>query len=140
MMFELRSDEKKCPIRFERFEEAAAMIQLVKASSCRDLFLSGNEIPEEFDIEYYNEFIKNAMNTAFIVDFIILDHDLAQLEQKEDFGVMFAPIFEENAILVDQYKSGNEKALNALMGKFLKSNKGYDPKEVKEELIKILGG
>jgi Asp-tRNA(Asn)/Glu-tRNA(Gln) amidotransferase B subunit len=42
--------------------------------------------------------------------------------------------------LTDQYKSGNEKALNALMGKFLKSNKGYDPKEVKEELIKILGG
>ena len=25
-MFELRSDEKKYPIRFERFEEAAAMI------------------------------------------------------------------------------------------------------------------
>ena len=52
-------------------------------------------------------------------------------------GVASAVYFVIEA-LVTQYKSGNEKALNALLGKFLKSNKGYDPKEVKEELIKLL--
>ncbi len=52
MMFELRSDEKKCPIRFERFEEAAAMIQLVKSVDDKDLFLTG-DIPDDFDMEYY---------------------------------------------------------------------------------------
>ena len=52
---------------------------------------------------------------------------------------MFAPILLENEKLVDQYRSGNDKALNALIGKFLKSNKGYDPKEVKDELMKLLG-
>jgi Asp-tRNA(Asn)/Glu-tRNA(Gln) amidotransferase B subunit len=139
MMFELRSDEKKYPIRFERFEEAAAMIQLVKSVDDKDLFLTG-DIPDDFDMEYYLNYIHQPMGPKFFIDYYILSRDVAQLEQKEDFGVMFAPIFEENAILVDQYKSGNEKALNALMGKFLKSNKGYDPKEVKEELIKILGG
>ena len=49
-MFELRSDEKKYPIRFERFEEAAAMIQLVKSVDDKDLFLTG-DIPDEFDME-----------------------------------------------------------------------------------------
>ena len=50
-----------------------------------------------------------------------------------------APILLENEKLVDQYRSGNDKVLNALIGKFLKSNKGYDPKEVKDELMKLLG-
>ena len=137
-MFELRSDEKKYPIRFERFEEAAAMIQLVKSVDDKDLFLTG-DIPDEFDMEYYLNYIRQPMGPKFFIDYYILSRDVAQLEQKEDFGVMFVPILSENEKLVEQYKSGNEKALNALVGKFLKANKGYDPKEVKEELIKILG-
>lgn len=137
-MFELRSNEKKIPIRFERFEEAAAMIQLVKSVDGIDLFLTG-DIPDEFDIEYYLNYIHQPMGPKFFIDYYILSRDVANLEQKEDFAQIFAPILESNLQLVDQYKSGNEKALNALMGKFLKTNKGYDPKEVKDELIKILG-
>lgn len=138
MLYELRSDPKKYPIKFERFEEASAMIQLVKSADDKDLFLTG-DIPDEFDMDYYLTFIKNPMGPQFLVDYYILSRDVAQFEQKEDFGVMFAPIISENEKLVDQYRSGNDKALNALIGKFLKSNKGYDPKEVKDELMKLLG-
>lgn len=136
-MFELRSDPKKYPIRFDRFEDASAMMQLVKSVDNRDLFLTGN-IPDEFDMEYYLDFISKPMPSQFFIDYYILSRDVAQLEQKEDFSILFAEIFEANGQLVDQYKSGNEKALNAIVGKFLKSNKGYDPKEVKDEMIKCL--
>lgn len=134
-MIELRSDEKKLPIKFETLEEATAVYQHVLLKG-RELFISG-DLKDEFDIKKYQYHFDNpsAQNE---VDIIILLHDFAQLEQKEDFSVMFSPILAENESLVTQYKSGNEKALNALLGKFLKSNKGYDPKEVKEELIKLL--
>lgn len=70
---------------------------------------------------------------------IILGHDLANLETSGlDYSVLLKPIIDANTQLVDQYKSGNEKALNALMGKFLKENKGYNPSEIKDELIKLL--
>lgn len=134
-MFELRSDHKKFPIRVKTFEEATAYINTVKAIYNIDIHLTG-EIPEEFSIELYNEFLKNLKTSN--VDLIILGNDLAQLEQKEDFSVLLQPIFDANEKLVEQYKAGNEKALNALLGKFLKDNKGYDPKEVKEEVIKLL--
>lgn len=134
-MIELRSEPKKLPIKFETLEEAKAVFQHVLLKG-RELFISG-DLKDEFDVEKYQYHFDN-LSAQNEVDIIILFHDLAQLEQKEDFSVMLAPIISENEALVTQYKSGNEKALNALLGKFLKSNKGYDPKEVKEELIKLL--
>ena len=134
-MIELRSEEKKLPIKFNTIEEAIAVYQHVLLQG-RELFITG-ELKDEFDVEKYQNHYYN-LSAQNEVDIIILLHDLAQLEQKEDFSIMFAPILSEHEALVTQYKSGNEKALNALLGKFLKSNKGYDPKEVKEELIKLL--
>lgn len=134
-MIELRSDPKKLPIKFETLEEAQAVYQHVLLKG-RELFIVG-DLKDGFDVEKYHNHYDN-LSPQNEVDIIILLHDLAQLEQKEDFSVMLTPILVENEALVSQYKSGNEKALNALLGKFLKSNKGYDPKEVKEELIKLL--
>lgn len=134
-MFELRSDPKKFPISVNTYEQATAYVNAVKAIYNVDIHVTG-DIPEEFSIETYNQFLKSIKTND--VDLIILGNDLAQLEQKEDFSVLLQPIFDANEKLVEQYKSGNEKALNALLGKFLKDNKGYDPKEVKEEVIKLL--
>lgn len=134
-MIELRSDPKKLPIKFDTLEEANAVYQHVLLKG-RELFING-DLSDDFDIKKYQKHYDN-LSAQNEVDIIILFYDLAQLEQKEDFGIMFAPIIAENQTLVTQYKSGNEKALNALLGKFLKINKGYDPKEVKEELIKLL--
>lgn len=139
-MFELRSEEKKLPISVPTIEEAVAYMQIVKTLYDRDLLLTG-EIPDVFDLEKYNEIIGNyTSKSKTYVDIIILGKDLAQLQQKEDYTVLLTPIFDANEKLVQQYKEGNEKALNALLGKFLKENKGYEPKEVKEEIIKLIGG
>lgn len=133
--YELRSDEKKLPIYTETIEEAIAYVQAVKCIYQKDIFLTG-ELDVEFDINLYNQFIHNMKSCN--VKLIILGNDLAQLEQKEDFTTLLTPILESNTSLVDQYKAGNEKALNSLLGKFLKENKGYDPKEIKEEFIKLI--
>lgn len=135
-MFELRSDEKKLPIRVETYEEAYAIKSAVEIIFEREIFLTG-EVPETFDKSLYDEYYFKLKGTD--VDVIILGMDLAQLEQKEDYSTLLNPIFEANAVLVNQYKSGNEKALNALLGKFLKEHKGYEPREVKDEIIKLIG-
>jgi aspartyl-tRNA(Asn)/glutamyl-tRNA(Gln) amidotransferase subunit B len=48
------------------------------------------------------------------------------------------PIIKENDKLVEQYKSGNDKALNALVGKVMKIDKSYSAVVIKEELIKLM--
>jgi Asp-tRNA(Asn)/Glu-tRNA(Gln) amidotransferase B subunit len=42
------------------------------------------------------------------------------------------PIIKENDKLVEQYKSGNDKALNALVGKVMKIDKSYSAVVIKE--------
>lgn len=133
--YELRSDEKKYPIYTETLEEACAYIQAVKCIYEKDIFLTG-DLNVDFDINLYKKFIHD-MKTCN-VNLIILGNDLASLQQKEDFSVLLLPVLSSNSALVEQYKSGNEKAVNSLLGKFLKDNKGYDPKEIKEELIKLI--
>ncbi len=133
-MIELRSDPKKMPIKVASFELATAYKQKCLDYG-REIYITG-DIPETFDIDLYTMHY-NKLNGGD-VDLIILVNDFANLEQKEDYGVLFAPILAENQILVDQYRNGNEKALNAIMGKFLKANKGYLPAEVKAALIEIL--
>lgn len=133
--YELRSDEKKYPIYTETLEEACAYIQAVKCIYEKDIFLTG-DLNVDFDINLYKQFIHDIKTCN--VNLIILGNDLASLQQKEDFSVLLLPILSSNSALVEQYKSGNEKAVNSLLGKFLKDNKGYDPKEIKEELIKLI--
>ena len=135
-MFELRSDEKKFPIIVDSYEKAVLYQQLVLALYDREIFVTSDGNDYEFDIEIYNKLLLETEVPN--VDVIILGLDLANLQQKEDFSVMLNPIIEANEKLVSQYKEGNDKALNALLGKFLKENRGYDPKEVKEELITLL--
>ena len=135
-MFELRSDEKKFPIIVDSYEKAVLYQQLVLALYDREIFVTSDGAEYEFDINVYNKLLLETEVPN--VDVIILGLDLANLQQKEDFSAMLNPIIEANEKLVSQYKEGNDKALNALLGKFLKENRGYDPKEVKEELIKLL--
>lgn len=136
-VFELRSDPRKVSIKFSTFEECAAMIQCVESQG-KVLHLSGDEIPNEFDIEAYMNIIKSEMTPAFLIGYIILLNDLACIEGHVDYESLFYNILKDNSALVDQYMTGNEKSLNAIMGKFLKENKGYDPKEVKSALIEIM--
>ena len=48
-------------------------------------------------------------------------------------------IIDDNAKAVGQYKSGEEKALNFLIGKVMRETKGTaGPQEVRESLIKLI--
>lgn len=136
-MFELRSDPKKVSIKFNTFEECAATIQCVESRG-KVLYLSGDDIPDEFDMDLYIQITTSEMTPNFLIGYIILLNDLACIEGTVDYKTLFSNILTENSKLVEQYKVGNDKALNALIGKFLKEHKGYDPKEVKTELINIL--
>lgn len=135
-MYKLRSQKGKMPITVDSLEKAIAFKNMVKFKFDRDLVIEPElDYNGGFDVDLY----QSVFNNLPLADVIILGHDLANLETSGlDYSVLLKPIIDANTQLVDQYKSGNEKALNALMGKFLKENKGYNPSEIKEELIKLL--
>ncbi len=136
-MFELRSHPDKKPIIVNDIESLESIACLVLAHYDKRVLIKYPDVDESFEYMYApsNNYNFTAQN---FVDAIILGNDFSNLEISLDYGVLFKPIFEANEKLVSQYKEGNEKALNALLGKFLKDNKGVDPKAVKEELIKLL--
>lgn len=124
------------PITVDSYEFALAYKNAVKFRFDKEILIEPElDYDQDLDIEKYTALYK----TVPLADVVILGLDLANLETSGlDYSVLLKPTIDANTQLVDQYKSGNEKALNALMGKFLKENKGYNPSEIKEELIKLL--
>lgn len=136
-MIELRSTVDKKPIVCNTIENAETIAYLTFMLFDVKVLMKYEGCDEQFEYtpSYKQDFSYNAQQ---YVDSIILGKDYASLGIEIDYKTLFVPIFEANEKLVEQYKAGNEKALNALLGKFLKDNKGVDPKEVKVELIKLL--
>lgn len=135
-MYKLRSQSGKMPINADSLELALAYKNAVKFRFDKDIVIEPElDYNDGLDVEKYTIIYKQLP----LADIIILGLDLANLETNGlDYSILLKPTIDANTQLVDQYKSGNEKALNALMGKFLKENKGYNPSEIKEELIKLL--
>lgn len=135
-MYKLRSQSGKMPINADSLELALAYKNAVKFRFDKDIAIEPElDYNDGLDVEKYTIIYKQLP----LADIIILGLDLANLETNGlDYSVLLKPTIDSNTQLVDQYKSGNEKALNALMGKFLKENKGYNPSEIKDELIKLL--
>lgn len=124
------------PINADSLELALAYKNAVKFRFDKDIVIEPElDYNDGLDVEKYTIIYKQLP----LADIIILGLDLANLETNGlDYSVLLKPTIDSNTQLVDQYKSGNEKALNALMGKFLKENKGYNPSDIKDELIKLL--
>lgn len=135
-MLELRSNLDKKPIIVQTIEELERIAYFTYIKHGVNVFIKYPDIDDHF--QYVPSPCTDTLTDKELVDVIILGKDLAMLEKSLDYSELFKPIFAENEKLVEQYKTGNEKALNALLGKFLKDNKGVDPKEVKENLIKLL--
>lgn len=136
-MIEIRSHKDKKPIIVNDIETLETTAALVLALFDKRVLIKYPDNDELYEY-VYSPSSEYKYTAQMYVDAIILGNDYANLEISLDYGELFKPIFEANEKLVTQYKEGNEKALNALLGKFLKDNKGVDPKEVKEELIKLL--
>lgn len=149
MSFQLRSAPNKKPITVQTYEEAQALRVLCFQFYDREIEIEG-EIPDEFDLGRYarHRLInrhpqkllvngKEVMHVHLSTDLVILGLDLANFESV-DYTSLLQPYIADNAKLVDQYRAGNEKALNSLMGKFLKDHKGHDAKFIKDALISML--
>ena len=69
------------------------------------------------------------------VDKIIQDHDLKQMNDSGALEAIVDEVIAANAKNVAEFKSGNEKALNALVGQIMKASKGKaNPQQVNDLL------
>jgi aspartyl-tRNA(Asn)/glutamyl-tRNA(Gln) amidotransferase subunit B len=69
------------------------------------------------------------------VDKIIQDHDLKQMNDSGALETIVEEVIAANAKNVAEFKAGNEKALNALVGQIMKASKGKaNPQQVNDLL------
>jgi aspartyl-tRNA(Asn)/glutamyl-tRNA(Gln) amidotransferase subunit B len=70
----------------------------------------------------------------------ILEKDLAQLNDSSELEKIVDQVLAANPQNVEEYKSGNTKALNALVGQIMKGSKGKaNPQQVNDLLRQKLG-
>ncbi|MEY4738320.1 MAG: Asp-tRNA(Asn)/Glu-tRNA(Gln) amidotransferase subunit GatB [Pseudomonadota bacterium] len=72
---------------------------------------------------------------AAYIDKIIQDHDLKQMNDTGALEAIVDEVITANAKNVTEFKAGNEKALNALVGQIMKASKGKaNPQQVNDLL------
>jgi aspartyl-tRNA(Asn)/glutamyl-tRNA(Gln) amidotransferase subunit B len=73
------------------------------------------------------------------IDKVIAQDGLAQLNDVSELEKIIDEVLATNPKNVDQYKAGNGKALNALVGQIMKASKGKaNPQQVNDLLRKKL--
>ncbi len=83
---------------------------------------------------------KGISDLADFVDQIIKDRDLKQMSDTGELEAIIDTVLASNAKSVEEYKTGNAKAFNALVGQAMKATKGKgNPAQVNELLKKKLG-
>jgi len=112
-----------------------------------DLQIDENHLIELLDLVHKNEITENVakkiLEKLITEPFNVKDYvDKEGLKTVSDAGTLEKVAEEaisENPKAVEQYKSGEEKALNFLMGKVMQKTKGTAaPKEVREILITLI--
>ena len=124
MKYEIRSSPDRNPVIVGHRYHADRLAELVKARFGRDVTIT--ETPGDGEDAY--------MDAEMSVDIVILGLDLANRETG-DLSAIVGPVVDANSPLAEQFVGGNEKALNAIMGKFMRDNKGYDPAVVKDAIV-----
>ena len=124
MKYEIRSSSDRKPVVVGHRYQADRLVELVKARFGRDVTIT--ETPGDAEDAY--------TDAQMSVDIVILGLDLANREAA-DLSSIVGPVVDANSALAEQYVGGNEKALNAIMGKFMRENKGYDPAVVKDAIV-----
>jgi aspartyl-tRNA(Asn)/glutamyl-tRNA(Gln) amidotransferase subunit B len=80
------------------------------------------------------------MSSQSTIDDIIKAKDLKQMSDTGELEVIIDTVLASNAKSVEEYKAGNAKAFNALVGQAMKATKGKgNPAQVNELLKKKLG-
>ena len=104
---------------------------LVSSSGAKTLFkeIWANE-QERFD---------NAVDAFTQIERLIREKDLAQMNDSSELEKIVDDVLAANPKNVEEYKAGNSKALNALVGQIMKGSKGKaNPQQVNDLLRKKL--
>jgi aspartyl-tRNA(Asn)/glutamyl-tRNA(Gln) amidotransferase subunit B len=84
-------------------------------------------------------FEKLWLNPALQIDALIESEGLKQVSDSGLIETMIDEVLKNNQAMVDEYRSGKEKAFNALVGQIMKASKGKaNPGQVNELLRKKL--
>lgn len=100
---------------------------------------SNNSILDIREYESNTDYIKRYLdNPTSMVDYIILKEKLMSPIPKDNTE-LYEKLCSENQGMVQQYKNGNIKVINQLLGMILKNNKTLNPQLIREELTTYLG-
>lgn len=127
----LNKDEKTIeasPISVEQF---AKLMERIK-----DNTLSGKLAKQAFSALFAQE----GGDSDEAVDKIIADKGLKQETDTGAIKAIVEEVLKNNQAMVDEYKSGKEKAFNGLVGQVMKASKGKaNPAQVNELLKELIG-
>ena len=80
------------------------------------------------------------MDLAVFIEQIIAERDLKQMSDSGELEAILDTVIAANTKSVEEYRAGNAKAFNALVGQAMKATKGKgNPAQVNELLKKKLG-
>ena len=96
----------------------------ITIKSAREVFLA---LLEDADLG-------NAIS-AERIDELVKSRGLAIVQDTGAIETVIAEVLARNAKAIADFKSGNEKAIGALIGQVMKSVKGADPQTVREKLL-----
>ena len=86
----------------------------------------------------FKEIIDDIMETSLSIDEILDKHDIKEMSEEELINII-KKVLEENKKVVDDYKSGNLRAIKSLMGQVMKETKGNaNPEFTNKKLIELL--
>jgi len=116
-------DIKESPINYEQLANLIAKIE--------DQTISNNAAKKIFESLWVNPLGK--------VDALIDAMGLKQISNDSEISVLIDNVLNDNTVMIEEYKSGKEKAFNALVGQVMKASKGKaNPSQVNEMLKKKL--
>ena len=86
----------------------------------------------------FKEILDDVMESNDSIDKILDNHDIKQMSEDEVIDIINT-VIENNPQSVQDYKSGNERAIKFLMGQIMKETKGNaNPQLVTEMLTNML--
>jgi aspartyl-tRNA(Asn)/glutamyl-tRNA(Gln) amidotransferase subunit B len=111
------------PVKFEKLANLVLKIE--------DQTVSNNAAKKVFEALWKNPDQR--------VEELIENMGLKQISDSSEVEGLIEEVLASNAIMVDEFKSGKEKAFNALVGQVMKASKGKaNPSQVNEMLKKKL--
>ena len=86
----------------------------------------------------FKTILDDIMETDDSVEKVLSNHDVKSMTE-EELAQIIKTVLEDNEKLVNDYKSGNERVMKAIMGLIMKETRGNaNPKDVTDNLKKLL--